>query len=184
MIYYFAYGSNLLKQRIQLHNRSAVYVGVGYLTNYRLLFGGKSDHWGGATASIKPSPTDCVYGAVWTLDDRDISSLDAQEGVPNHYSPFNVSVSVGGKILTCRTYALNTEQEGPPSPYYLDIVLRGAIQSNLPDFYVEMLKNVHHNHVFGDNKVYSSVVNCLDPNERGAFQIIELKDKFSNAENE
>ncbi|KAF7259821.1 hypothetical protein EG68_02840 [Paragonimus skrjabini miyazakii] len=184
MIYYFAYGSNLLRQRIQLRNRSAVYVGVGCLTNYVLVFGGKSEYWGGATATIKPSLTDCVYGVVWTLDDEDIASLDAQEGVPNHYSPFSVSVSVGEKVFTCRTYALNTEQEGPPSPYYLDIVLRGAIQSNLPEFYVERLKQVHHNHTFGNNKVYSAVVSCLDPDERRAFQVIELRDNFSHIENE
>lgn len=95
--YYFAYGSNMLKQRIVLNNPSAKYVGIGKLSDYVLKFCccNEKSVWGAnsGTATIIPQTGEHVYGAVWTLDNCDLASLDKQEGVPKFYAPIQVSVS-------------------------------------------------------------------------------------------
>ncbi|KAK5922820.1 hypothetical protein CgunFtcFv8_020053 [Champsocephalus gunnari] len=52
---YFAYGSNLLKERLQLKNPSATVHGVARLKNYKLMFGNykglASDRWHGGVAT-------------------------------------------------------------------------------------------------------------------------------------
>ncbi|CAL8100541.1 unnamed protein product [Calicophoron daubneyi] len=177
--YYFAYGSNLLKQRIQLRNSSAQYVGVGRLLGYTLQFCGRSINWGGSPATIVPDPSSCVYGAVWTLDKKDLPSLDSQEGVPFEYTPFELSVLLSvdkeEKLISCRTYHSTSSENGLPSPYYMDVILRGCIQSNIPSSYVDRLRKVKHNNYFGSCKVYTSVLSTLDPKEKDQFQIEELR---------
>ncbi|CAH8561108.1 unnamed protein product [Schistosoma turkestanicum] len=91
MFYYFAYGSNLLKERIQLLNKSAQYVGVGVLEDYVLSFAGFSNNWFGATATIKPSPSEYVMGTVWKMCMSDMKTLDLQESVPEVYRPVEIS---------------------------------------------------------------------------------------------
>ncbi|TGZ67921.1 hypothetical protein CRM22_004523 [Opisthorchis felineus] len=178
MFYYFAFGSNLLKQRIQLMNPSAEFIGVGLLVNYALTFCGVSHSWGGSPATIVRKESHCVYGAIWRLADSDLSSLDAQESVPVLYSPVFVSVCLEAdgelKYLTCRSYATVSHQVGRPSPHYLDIILRGAIQCNLPGTYIDQLRNIEHNAVFDNYTLYTRVLSLLDPSDRGNFQVKEL----------
>lgn len=53
--YYFAYGSNLLSERIRLSNPSATKVGIGMLSNHLFGFAGPSSStWKGCSATIYP----------------------------------------------------------------------------------------------------------------------------------
>ncbi|VDP69670.1 unnamed protein product [Echinostoma caproni] len=179
--HYFAYGSNLLKQRIQLRNPSAVFAGIGLLSGYSIKFVGHSSYWGGAVATIEPSQGDIVCGAVWILDTTDLPSLDAQEGVPKIYTPLEVNVTLSGDDVLCRTYRANTIDRGLPSPYYLDVILRGAIQCLITPNYVEKIRSIRHNEYFGGSPVYSAVLEQLDKTERDAFEIKELRALCSDA---
>ncbi len=49
---YFAYGSNLLKERIRINNTSAVFKTVGRLDGYHLDFDRKTTMWHGCAATI------------------------------------------------------------------------------------------------------------------------------------
>ncbi|XP_049641273.1 gamma-glutamylcyclotransferase isoform X2 [Suncus etruscus] len=77
---YFAYGSNLLRQRIHLRNPSAQFCCVARLQDYKLDFGnaqGKtSETWHGGIATIFESPGDEVWGVVWKMNKSNLSSLD------------------------------------------------------------------------------------------------------------
>ncbi|XP_040820899.1 gamma-glutamylcyclotransferase isoform X2 [Ochotona curzoniae] len=77
---YFAYGSNLLTERIHLRNPSAKFCCVARLQDFTLDFGnfqGKtSQRWHGGIATIYQSPGDEVWGVVWKMDKSNLSSLD------------------------------------------------------------------------------------------------------------
>ncbi|KAL4226257.1 hypothetical protein ACF0H5_014240 [Mactra antiquata] len=78
---YFAYGSNLLRQRLQLANPSAVFVAVAKLEEHSLNFSclGKDPRqlrWRGGVATIKDSPGMSVWGCVWRLGNEHMSTLD------------------------------------------------------------------------------------------------------------
>ncbi|CAH2005519.1 unnamed protein product [Acanthoscelides obtectus] len=160
---YFAYGSNLLAQRIHINNPSAVRAGIAKLNDYRLDFVGQSSRWKGAPATIVPHTGKHVWGALWELDNADKESLDRQEGVDaNIYFPLEVEVeSSDGKVMRARTYRETAEikeyvdlsklpAERQPSTIYLKTILTGAKESGLPSEYQEILKTICDNGYQGD----------------------------------
>uniref|UniRef100_A0A8C7TH77 Gamma-glutamylcyclotransferase b n=1 Tax=Oncorhynchus mykiss TaxID=8022 RepID=A0A8C7TH77_ONCMY len=113
---YFAYGSNLLKERLHLKNPSASIHCVARLKDYKLIFGNykglASDRWHGGVATIENSPGDEMWGVVWRMNVADLESLD---------SPVEVNVKTRSQELICRTYIMNSCIYAPPSPQYLKV---------------------------------------------------------------
>lgn len=72
---YFAYGSNLLEQRIHIKNPSAERAGIAKLDNYRLDFNTYSNKWKGAVATITKKEGGHVWGALWTLNKEHMETL-------------------------------------------------------------------------------------------------------------
>ncbi|XP_062524474.1 uncharacterized protein LOC101743698 [Bombyx mori] len=155
---YFAYGSNLFKKRIRINNPTAEFLGVGRLDNHQLDFIKYSEHWRGASATIIPTEHAHVWGAIWRLHDQDLPSLDRQEGVDtNWYFAKSVNVMTSdGVSVQCRTYQQtinpplrkNGEElplERRPCITYLDCIIKGAVECELPEYYIEELKKIPHN---------------------------------------
>ncbi|CAJ1061853.1 gamma-glutamylcyclotransferase-like [Xyrichtys novacula] len=144
---YFAYGSNLLKERLQLRNPSATVFCVAQLKDYKLVFGNykglASERWQGGVATIEHSPGDEVWGVVWRMNTSDLESLDSQENVTlGAYSPAQLAVKAKGQDLSCRTYIMNSCVYAPPSPQYLQVIMMGAEQNGLPKDYQEKLRAI------------------------------------------
>ncbi|XP_041664130.1 gamma-glutamylcyclotransferase a [Cheilinus undulatus] len=151
---YFAFGSNLLRERLQLANPSAVFVTTGRLKDYELNFGQWEQHvdnyWHGGVATIQSHPGSEVWGVIWTLSDENLQSLDEQEGVgQGQYSPLKVSVDTDKGLMLCRTYQMNNFHPCPPSPQYKEVVCLGAEQNGLPVEYLEKLKTIQTNNYSG-----------------------------------
>ncbi|KAM8869022.1 gamma-glutamylcyclotransferase [Spinachia spinachia] len=128
---YFAYGSNLLKERLQLKNPSATVHCVAKLKDHKLVFGNHkglaSERWHGGVASVEQSPGDEVWGVVWKMSTFDLESLDSQENVTlGAYSPVELSVKTKEHEIHCRTYVMNSCVYAPPSPQYLQSVVNST----------------------------------------------------------
>ncbi|KAF5272642.1 hypothetical protein FQR65_LT04884 [Abscondita terminalis] len=156
---YFAYGSNLLKERLA-RSVEASRQGIGKIKDYRLDFGYFSKRWNGSVATIVPDPGREVWVAIWHV--CGFEKLDEQEGVQqNVYERFVVDVErLDGGVVTGYTYMLtrNPEEYVPldalpknrqPSKAYLDVILSGAKQSELPEYYQEKLREISHNNYDG-----------------------------------
>ncbi|CAL8293673.1 unnamed protein product [Merluccius merluccius] len=151
---YFAFGSNLLKERLQLANPSAAFRCTGRLKDYVMKFGLWGEHvsnrWHGGVASIDFCPGEEVWGVVWSMSDEDRPSLDNQEGVSSGiYSPMEVNVETSEGVLRCRTYQMTGLHVSPPSPQYKQVVCMGAKQHSLPVEYVKKIEAVETNHYSG-----------------------------------
>ncbi|XP_028832096.1 gamma-glutamylcyclotransferase isoform X2 [Denticeps clupeoides] len=176
---YFAYGSNLLKERLQLKNPSATVHCVARLKDYKLVFGNykglASDRWHGGVATIEHSPGDEVWGVVWRMNMSDLESLDRQENVRlGAYSPMEVSVWTRGQELSCRTYIMNSCVYALPSPQYLKVIVMGAEQNGLPEDYKEKLKAIETNKYEGPLPMMLEV-------ERALNKTMEKESKEFNA---
>uniref|UniRef100_A0A1I7WW83 gamma-glutamylcyclotransferase n=1 Tax=Heterorhabditis bacteriophora TaxID=37862 RepID=A0A1I7WW83_HETBA len=81
--YYFAYGSNLLKDRIRVQIKGAEYECNGVLNDFKLSFVHNSERWRGALATIKESGGSemlfQVWGCVWRVPHEFALELDKQE---------------------------------------------------------------------------------------------------------
>ncbi|XP_020487303.1 gamma-glutamylcyclotransferase a [Labrus bergylta] len=151
---YFAFGSNLLKERLQLANPSAVFFTTARLKDYELDFGlwaqDAKNSWHGGVATILSRPGSEVWGVIWTLSDEHITTLDKQEGVSlGLYSPLEVSVETDKGLMLCRTYQMNNFHPSPPSPQYKEVVCLGAEQNGLPVEYMKKLEAIPTNNYSG-----------------------------------
>ncbi|XP_012694161.2 gamma-glutamylcyclotransferase b [Clupea harengus] len=163
---YFSYGSNLLKERLQLRNPSATVHCIARLKDYKLAFGNHkglaSDRWHGGVATIEHSLEDEVWGVVWRMNISDLESLDRQEGVKlGAYSPAEVSVWTRGQELDCRTYIMNSCVYAPPSPQYLKVIVMGAEQNGLPKDYQEKLRSIETNKYEGPLSVMTEIERAM-----------------------
>ena len=73
---YFAFGSNLSKERLSFSCPSAELNTVARLDNYKLSFFGYSTRWHGAGASIELSAGDHCWGTVWSISEEELVALD------------------------------------------------------------------------------------------------------------
>ncbi|KAM9838456.1 gamma-glutamylcyclotransferase a [Aulostomus maculatus] len=151
---YFAFGSNLLKERLMLANPSAIFRTTGRLKDYVLNFGLWEQHvenaWHGGVATIESCPGAEVWGVVWILSKDNLKSLDNQEGVSRGlYSPLEVAIETDDGPVLCRTYQMNNFTACPPSPQYKEVVCLGAEQNGLPEEYVKKLTSIQTNNYSG-----------------------------------
>uniref|UniRef100_A0A3B4U9F2 Gamma-glutamylcyclotransferase a n=1 Tax=Seriola dumerili TaxID=41447 RepID=A0A3B4U9F2_SERDU len=151
---YFAFGSNLLKERLQLTNPSASFCTTGRLKDYELNFGLWEQHvenaWHGGVATIEFCPGAEVWGVIWTLSNENLTSLDNQEGVNlGMYSPLEVPVDTDKGLILCRTYQMNNFHACAPSPQYKQVVCLGAEQNGLPVEYLKRLEVIQTNNYSG-----------------------------------
>lgn len=73
---------------------------------------------------------------------------------------------------------MNDHNPGLLSPLYLDVILRGGIQSGLRKEYVEMLRQFKGIWYFDECHVYEKCVNGLPPEEKLNFQLFILRNWY------
>ncbi|XP_061574139.1 gamma-glutamylcyclotransferase-like [Cololabis saira] len=178
---YFAYGSNLLKERLRLKNPSATVHCVARMKDYKLAFGNHrglaSDRWHGGVATIEHSPGEEVWGVVWRMNISDLESLDSQENVRlGAYRPVELSVKMKGQEVNCRTYIMNSCVYAPPSPQYLKVIVMGAEQNGLPKDYQEKLRAIKTNMYEGPLPVMADVERARRKNQERADPALTTAD--------
>jgi gamma-glutamylcyclotransferase (GGCT)/AIG2-like uncharacterized protein YtfP len=126
-MYYFAYGSNLNRKQMLERCPDSKPMFIAILHNYKLVFVGWSRQWRGGVASIKPFRGERVFGAIYTLSDRDLRRLDNYEGCPGNYNRLNITVfDEDGEPIKAITYVKSEQlEETQPSKEYLSLIQQG-----------------------------------------------------------
>ncbi|KAH8252011.1 hypothetical protein KR038_002275 [Drosophila bunnanda] len=158
----FAFASNMLAKRISIETPTAVRIGPARLQDYRLDFAHESSRWNGAVATIVPSKGAETWGTLWQIDQSDQLDIENQIGVNRGlYEPHTVYVRLQNEteVTAAITYLLTQQPESnlfeltrdlipesrQPSKTYLQSIVRGAIESSLPEDYVQLLRRIKHN---------------------------------------
>ncbi|EGT46118.1 hypothetical protein CAEBREN_30564 [Caenorhabditis brenneri] len=142
--YYFAFGSNLLGDRIRYKQKGAQYDCNGRLDNFRLEFANHSSRWQGALATVIEENGKEVWGCVWKMPNEYSDSLDEQE---KGYHRLMVPVHTPHGVIICRTYQysdLGADAE-LPSPHYKLVIVEGAKEHKLPEDYIRKLESIPDN---------------------------------------
>ena len=148
-LYHFSYASNLKAQWLLGNCPSAAFICIAKIDGYKISFCGYSESWKGAKATLIRSPGNSVWSAVWRVSTDHVSSIDSEEGV--HLGVYNkltlrATSSDGDKEFDCITYARPEDvPPGAPSPQYLQTILEGARECELPQYYIEQLSKTEHN---------------------------------------
>lgn len=122
-----------------------------------------------------PDAENHVWGVIWQLNITNLDSLDRQEGVPKkRYLPFEVNITtVDDQIILCRSYMLVNQpikqiplpQERRPSKAYIETMVLGANESNLPLEYLKFLNEIPNNGKEGPKMPWSNSKLKISMNE-------------------
>ena len=123
-MYYFAYASNLSKQRMKTVCPDSKPLFVAVLPNYRIMFTGWSRQWRGGKATIKSFRGEKVRGAVYEVSEACLRQLDRQEA---GYEHLNVTVfDEDNEPHQAITYIKSGQlDESEPSQEYGEIIRQG-----------------------------------------------------------
>ncbi|MFZ2170707.1 MAG: gamma-glutamylcyclotransferase family protein [Methylococcaceae bacterium] len=133
--YYFAYGSNMLPERLLERIRKYHAAFPVSLPNYRFTYNKKSIN-GTAKANIVTSDGTVVYGACFEIDDDDFAILTKYEG---GYDRRNITVKTSeGKDIEAVTYISSSiDNTRVASDEYKKLVLKGANYWALDKSYIQ-----------------------------------------------
>ena len=113
----------------------------GWLTGWRLTFGGEDLGWDGALSTIVEDPIEQVFVAVYDVSREDEANLDGWESTDTGlYRKTKVRVSTMTGELLAWTYVLDAFEGGLPSASYLGVVADAAEAADAPADYVAALR--------------------------------------------
>ena len=140
---YFAYGSNLDLRQMRRRCPGSEVVGRARLPDYRLGFTRYATKRKGGVADIVPEPGAEVWGALYSVDDAGMASLDEFEGVPRAYRRIDVVVLDDEDIeREAIAYFANKTGEFAPGRAYLGLIITGCRDHKLPEEYVRALESI------------------------------------------
>jgi gamma-glutamylcyclotransferase (GGCT)/AIG2-like uncharacterized protein YtfP len=138
---YAAYASNLDPAMMKERAPHSPVTSTGWLTGWRLTFGGENLGVDGALPTIVPYVAGRVYVVLYDLDRYDLERLDAWEGADTGlYTRIRVRVSTLDGDVLAWTYVLDAYEGGLPSARNLAAVADGAERGGAPDDYVAELR--------------------------------------------
>lgn len=145
---YFGYGSNMLTKRLRARTPSATPIGTGYVAGHRLTFDKVSaDKLGNSSGKCdmegSTSPTDRVYGVLFSILESERPELDKAEGLGKGYERKTITVIRDGMDCSAEVYVA-TKKDASLIPYhwYKALVVAGAVEHRLPPSYVEWIRTV------------------------------------------
>ena len=142
---YFAYGSNMLTERLKARCPSTKAIGRAFADGMAIEFSKRSkDGSGKATLSMK---ADCITpGVLFEIPKTERVKLDGHEGVGKGYErcdAFPVRPVDGDGTIIAFTY-LATDMDSSLKPYewYLALVIAGACEHGLGEAYLSSLRRI------------------------------------------
>ncbi len=130
MTLHFAYGSNMSRKGMEARCPDAEAAGLAILEDYRFII--MTDGY----ASVEPARGQDVYGVLWRLSTRDLSTLNAYEGLQaGLYRRAMLPVLIDRVRLNALVYLGHTSNEGRAKPGYMEGVIDAAREWELPEDY-------------------------------------------------
>jgi hypothetical protein len=146
---YFAYGSNLLVERLLARCNTARFLGTAEKAGYRLAFGKTGKDGSGKATLVKTHRADAVlYGALYEIHMSERSRLDGYEDCPKGYERIDafqvMPSSEKADHIATTTYIATTDafdEQLKPFDWYKALVIAGAQQHNFPDHYIKGIQD-------------------------------------------
>jgi len=139
-VLYAAYGSNLDPGQMAGRCPHSPLRSTGWLTGWRLTFGG--DGWSGALPTLVEHPDGQVFVGLYDVTDADADALDEWESASSGlYRRIRVRVQALEGDVAAWAYVLNDFEGGLPGARTLGILADAAEVAGAPADYVAELRS-------------------------------------------
>lgn len=118
--------------------------GVGFAGDRVLTFH-KRSHDGSAKANAFVCADARVWGVIYDVDEGDLPALDRAEYRGAGYELEAIEIYTEGRVVDCHTYIAMADWVEPglkPYRWYLDLVVAGAYEHELPAEYIAGIESV------------------------------------------
>ncbi len=142
---YFAYGSNMSLSRLRGRVPSAERLGIFILEQHVLRFHKISEDGAGKCDAFQTDNLDdSIIGALFKIDPSEKLALDKVEGLGVGYDEklVNVKNDVGDVVEAVTYYAIRIDPFLKPYSWYLNHVIVGAKEINVPAHYLEGIESI------------------------------------------
>ena len=133
---YFAYGSNLIIERITERLGKVKFLGATLMENWCLRFN-KLGKDGSGKCNIIESEGEFVYGVLYQISLRQKEKLDAFE---TGYKTICLQIPNVGKCVSYTAVEIADDSVYAPYDWYRELVLIGANRYGFPPTYIAMLE--------------------------------------------
>jgi hypothetical protein len=138
---YAAYGSNMDPAQMGQRCPHSPAAGTGWITDWRLTFGGEDLGWEGSLATLVESPGETVFVALYDVTAPDETYLDSWEGADTGlYRKIRLRVHTLDQDVLAWVYVLDAFEGGLPSARYLGVLAEAAERAGAPHDYVTDLR--------------------------------------------
>lgn len=139
---YAAYGTNLDPRRMSERCPHSPLRSTGWLTGWRLTFGGEEHGWDGALVTLVEDPLEQVFVALYDVTPEDAVLLDQWESADTGlYRKTRVRVAGMTGEVVAWTYVLDAYEGGLPSALTLGTLAEAAEAADAPADYVAALRS-------------------------------------------
>jgi len=133
-INYFAYDVLLNQDQMRLVIKQWQECFPAWLPNYRLVFDSYSISWRGGIAGLKEDEKATVYGALYVIDEQQLSIIDKYEGLANIRMRIKVLVkSDFGEHYAYTHVSSRPRGHVSPTKQYLALLTKGLKQLGYSD---------------------------------------------------
>jgi gamma-glutamylcyclotransferase (GGCT)/AIG2-like uncharacterized protein YtfP len=143
---YFAYGANMASHVMADWCVDHRFVGPARLDGFRLLFLRRSVRWKAGAADVVEDRGAATWGALYEVSDADLDALDTKEyAAQSGYQRKTVEVrTLDGARHAAVTYEVMHKEprELAPRTEYVDLLIRGARERDLPKEWIEVLEEL------------------------------------------
>jgi hypothetical protein len=138
---YAAYGSNMDPAQMGQRCPHSPAAGTGWVTDWRLTFGGEDLGWEGSLATLVEAQGETVFVALYDVTTYDESFLDSWEGADTGlYRKIRLRVHTLDQDVLAWVYVLDAFEGGLPSARYLGVLAEAAERAGAPHDYVTDLR--------------------------------------------
>ena len=138
---YAAYGSNMDPAQMSQRCPHSPAAGTGWVTDWRLTFGGEDLGWEGSLATLVEAPGEAVFVALYDVTSYDEAFLDSWEGADTGlYQKIRLRVHMLDQDVLAWVYVLDAFEGGLPSARYLGVLAEAAERAGAPHDYVTDLR--------------------------------------------
>jgi cation transport regulator ChaC len=136
--WYFAYGSNMSRLRLQERTGAVIHHGRALLQGYTHHFTHRGRD-GSGKGNIEPAPGRAVHGVLYELSDDQVLRLESYEG---GYEVRQVELALirPGWRVSAYTYVSEITQGLRPLPSYVEHYYSGMAENDFPSAYFEIIR--------------------------------------------
>tara|TARA_R110001583_G_scaffold183806_2_gene342602 strand:+ start:15437 stop:15991 length:555 start_codon:yes stop_codon:yes gene_type:complete len=148
VVLYFAYGSNMLAERLRERCPSATFKTLACADGWAFSFSKRSTD-GSGKATLSASDGEKTYGVVYEIDPRELAKLDRAEGRGNGYERDDNFIvhdqnHTKIKVFTYLAEPTSCDQNLIPYDWYWRLCLAGAERNSLPPLQIERIRQNRH----------------------------------------